>query len=59
VADPVAVRVQAHGASLLLRGIASQGRRDDVFAIRTGRISDVKLGRVVFAKYDPFFGLLL
>jgi hypothetical protein len=29
------------------------------FAITGGRISNVKLGRVVFAKYDPFFGLLL
>jgi hypothetical protein len=28
------------------------------FAIRGGRISNVKLGRVVFAKYDPFFGLI-
>jgi hypothetical protein len=29
------------------------------FAIRSGHISNVKLGRVVFAKYDPFFGRLL
>jgi hypothetical protein len=29
------------------------------FAIKGGQISNVKLGRVVFAKYDPFFGLLL
>lgn len=29
------------------------------FAIKGGRISNVKLGRVVFAQYDPFFGLLL
>jgi hypothetical protein len=29
------------------------------FAIRSGHISNVKLGRDVFAKYDPFFGRLL
>jgi len=26
------------------------------FGIKGGRISNVKLGRVVFARYDPFFG---
>jgi hypothetical protein len=29
------------------------------FAITGGRISNVKLGRVLFATYNPFFGLLL
>jgi hypothetical protein len=29
------------------------------FGVRGGRITNVKLGRVVFAKYDPFFGRIL
>jgi hypothetical protein len=29
------------------------------FAITGGRISNVKLGLVVFATHNPFFGLLL
>ena len=29
------------------------------FGIRGGRVSNVKLGRVVFARYDPFFGRIL
>ena len=40
-------------------GSRAKGAVMTYFAIRGGRISNVKLGRVVFAKYDPFFGLLL
>jgi hypothetical protein len=29
------------------------------FAIKSGRISNVKLGRVAFAKYYPLFGRIL
>jgi hypothetical protein len=29
------------------------------FGIRGARVSNVKLGRVVFARYDPFFGRIL
>jgi hypothetical protein len=28
------------------------------FGIDGGRVTNVKLGRVVFGKYDPFFGLI-
>jgi hypothetical protein len=39
-------------------GSRAKGAVMTYFAIRGGRISNVKLGRVVFAKYDPFFGLI-
>jgi hypothetical protein len=40
-------------------GSRAKGAVMTYFAIKFGRISNVKLGRVVFAKYDPFFGRLL
>jgi hypothetical protein len=40
-------------------GSRAKGAVMTYFAIKGGQISNVKLGRVVFAKYDPFFGLLL
>ena len=40
-------------------GSRAKGAVMTYFGITGGRISNVKLGRVVFAKYDPFFGLLL
>jgi hypothetical protein len=40
-------------------GSRAKGAVMTYFAIKAGRISNVKLGRVVFAKYDPFFGRLL
>ncbi|HET8872237.1 MAG TPA: hypothetical protein VFM83_00995 [Gaiellaceae bacterium] len=40
-------------------GSRAKGAVMTYFAIESGRISNVKLGRVVFAKYDPFFGRLL
>jgi hypothetical protein len=40
-------------------GSRAKGAVMTYFAIKSGRISNVKLGRVVFAKYDPFFGHLL
>jgi hypothetical protein len=40
-------------------GSRAKGAVMTYFAIKGGRISNVKLGRVVFGKHDPFFGLLL
>jgi hypothetical protein len=40
-------------------GSRAKGAVMTYFGIKGGRISNVKLGRVVFAKYDPFFGRLL
>ncbi len=40
-------------------GSRAKGAVMTYFAIRGGRISNVKLGRVFFAKYDPFFGRIL
>jgi hypothetical protein len=40
-------------------GSRAKGAVMTYFGIKGGRISNVKLGRVVFAKYDPFFGRIL
>jgi hypothetical protein len=40
-------------------GSRAKGAVMTYFGIDRGRVSNVKLGRVVFAKYDPFFGRIL
>jgi hypothetical protein len=40
-------------------GSRAKGAVMTYFSMSGGRISNVKLGRVVFAKYDPFFGRIL
>ena len=40
-------------------GSRAKGAVMTYFGIRGGRVSNVKLGRVVFARYDPFFGRIL
>jgi hypothetical protein len=55
--SPYAYKRTAHRFCYV--GSRAKGAVMTYFAIRAGRISNVKLGRVVFAKYDPFFGLLL
>jgi hypothetical protein len=40
-------------------GSRAKGAVMTYFGIKGGRVSNVKLGRVVFAKYDPFFGRIL
>jgi hypothetical protein len=40
-------------------GSRARGAVMTYFAIKGGRVSNVKLGRVVFARYDPFFGRIL
>jgi hypothetical protein len=40
-------------------GSRAKGAVMTYFGMKGGRVSNVKLGRVVFAKYDPFFGRVL
>ena len=40
-------------------GARTKGAVMTYFGIQGGRVSNVKLGRVVFARYDPFFGRIL
>jgi hypothetical protein len=46
-------------ASLLLPRIAAKAAVMTYFGNRGGRVSNVKLGRVVFARHDPFFGRVI